>query len=110
MNRTIFLILAVLSVVLVPAARLAYGEASTIDGVISDTKCGKSHKWSGKTDAQCVQDCLKGKESYALVVGDRVYTLAGQPRTIAPFACQYVQIKGTVKALMLTVISIHEMP
>lgn len=110
MNRTVFFTLAALLAVLATATPQAYGSASTMDGVISDTKCGKNHKWSGKTDAQCVQDCLKGKESYALVVGDRVYTLAGQPREIAPFACQHVQIKGTVKALMLTVISIHEMP
>lgn len=109
MNRTVSLILAVLLAVLVPAVRQAYGDASTIDGIVSDTKCGRSHKWSGKTDVQCVQDCLKGKNTYALVVGDKVYTLAGQEKTIAPFACQHVQIKGTIEALRLTVISIHEM-
>lgn len=108
MNRTVSLILAVPWAVLVPAARHAYCEASTIDGIVSDSKCGRSHKWSGKTDVQCVRDCLKGKNTYALVVGDKVYTLAGQEKTI-PFACQHVQIKGTVEALRLTVISIHEM-
>lgn len=63
----------------------------------------------GKTDAQCVQECLKNKASYALVVGANIYTLSGKPQTIEPFACKHVKVEGTLKQLMLTVISIHEM-
>lgn len=109
MKRALFLVFVALWTLLGSAALPAYASASTRDGIVGDTKCGKSHNWSGKTDAQCVEACVKGKESYALVVGDQVYTLAGKPVTIAPFACKHVQVKGTITALGLTVISIHEM-
>lgn len=63
----------------------------------------------GKTDAQCIHECLKRKATYALVVGADVYTLFGKPKTFEPFACKHVKVEGTFKELMLTVISIHEM-
>ena len=97
-----------LTVTLIPASQQVYAAASTIDGIVSDTKCGKKHL-PGKTDVQCIQECLKNEASYARVVGANVYTLTGKPETIAPFACKHVKVVGTVKQLMLTVISIHEM-
>ena len=111
MGKSSILTLALLAAILIPTTREIYAAASTIDGVVSDTKCGKKHMLPGKTDAECVQACLKGKAkaSYALVVGANVYTLAGKPQTIAPFACKHVKVEGTLEGLMLTVISIHEM-
>lgn len=111
MKRTSILTFA-LAVIMIPVAiQQVHASVSTIDGVVSDTKCGKKHMLPGKTDAECVQACLKGKvkASYALVVGANVYTLAGKPQTIAPFACKHVKVEGTLEGLMLTVISIHEM-
>jgi hypothetical protein len=109
MKKTSILALALLSAAMISGARQVYAAASTIDGVVSDTKCGKKHMLPGKTDAQCIHACLKGKASYALVVGANVYTLAGKPRTIAPFACKHVKVEGSIQGLTLTVISIHEM-
>ncbi len=109
MRKTSILTLALLSAAMIPAARQLYAAASTIDGVVSDTICGKKHMLPGKTDAQCIKACLKGKASYALVVGANVYTLAGKPQTIAPFACKHVKVEGALQDLTLTVISIHEM-
>ncbi len=108
MRKTSILTLALLSAVLIPTAWQVYAAASTINGVVSDTKCGRKHL-PGKTDAQCIQECLKRKASYALVVGANVYTLAGKPQAFAPFACKHVKVEGTFKELLLTVISIHEM-
>jgi hypothetical protein len=108
MRKSTILTLALLAAVLIPAALQVYAAASTIDGVVSDTKCGRKHL-PGKTDAKCIQECLKSKASYALVVGANIYTLAGKPETFAPFACKHVKVEGILKELMLTVISIHEM-
>jgi hypothetical protein len=108
MRNTSILTLALLSAVLIPAARQVYA-ASTIDGVVSDTICGEKHMLPGKTDAQCIKACLKGKATYALVVGANVYTLAGKPQAIAPYACKHVKVEGTLHGLTLTVISIHAM-
>jgi hypothetical protein len=72
--------------------------------------CGKKHMIPGKTDAQCVQECIKNGSSYTLVVGTKVYTLAAKPQTIAPFAGKQVHIEGDVKSNTITVTSISEMP
>ncbi len=86
---------------MIPRARQVYAAASTIDGVVSDTKCDKQHMLPGNTDAQCIKACLKGKASYALVVGADVYTLACKPQTISSFACKHVKVEGTLQGLTL---------
>ncbi len=108
MKKTPILSLALLSAIMIPAMQRVYAAASTIDGLVSDTMCGKKHMLSGKTDAECIQECLKGKASYALVAGDKVYTLAGKPQAITPFAGKHVHIEGAVNGTMITVTSIHE--
>ena len=56
-----------------------YGEqgsdVQTLEGVISDSKCGASH--SGRDSVQCTMGCLKNGSTYVLVVGDKVYKLDG---------------------------------
>ncbi len=108
MKHTPILTIALLTVIMIPAVQQVYAAASTIDGVVSDSMCGKKHMLSGKTDAECVQKCLKGKASYALVVGDKVYTLIGKSEAIAPFAAQRVHVKGSVKGHIITVDSVDE--
>ena len=108
MRKAPILILAFVSAIMIPAVQQVYAAAKTIDGVVSDTMCGKKHMMPGKTDAQCVQECIKSGSSYALVAGDKVYTLAGKPQTIAPFAGKHVKIEGDLKDNTFTVTSIHE--
>lgn len=108
MRKAPILTLTLLSAVMIPALQQVHAAAQTIDGVVSDTMCGKKHMLPGKTDAQCIEECMKGKVSYALVVGTKVYTLIGKPQSIAPFAGKHVQIEGNIKDSTLTVTSIHE--
>ena len=56
----------------VPA--LAAGKSQTLTGEVSDAMCGAKHEMPGKA-ADCTRDCIKHGSSYALVVGDKVYTL-----------------------------------
>jgi len=44
------------------------------------------------------------------VAGNKGYTLAAKPQTIAPFAGKHVHIEGDVKGNTITVTSISEMP
>jgi hypothetical protein len=64
---------AVFSVALVavPAEAAA---TQTFTGRVSDTMCGAKHK-EGIPPAECVRTCVKHGAKYALVVGDKVYTL-----------------------------------
>ncbi len=108
MRKTPILILAISSAAMIPAIQQVYAATRTIEGVISDTMCGKKHMLPGKTDAQCIQECIKSGSSYALVAGDKVYTLAGKPQVIAPFAGRHVKIEGDLKGNTITFTSIHE--
>jgi len=107
--KKIILAAAILSAILMPAMQLVYAATQSFDGVISDTMCGKKHMMSGSSDAKCVEECVKAGAKYALVVGDKVYTLAGDKQTIAPFAGKHVHIDGEVKSNTITVSAIHKM-
>lgn len=108
MRKTPIITLALLATAMVPAIQQARAASQPIDGVISDTMCGKKHMLPGKTAAECIAQCLKDKASYALVVGDKVYTLDGKPQSIAPFAGKHVHVEGSVKGNTITVTTIHE--
>jgi hypothetical protein len=109
MRKTAILNLALLSAIIISTAPLVHAANQSIDGVISDTMCGRNHMEPGKTDAECIQECMKGKVSYALVAGANIYTLAGKPQTIAAYAGKHVHVVGDIKDKTLTVKSIHEM-
>ena len=94
--------------VMIPAIQQVHASSQPVEGVISDTMCGKKHMLPGKTDAQCIAECVKGGASYALVTGSKVYTLSGKPETIAPFAGKHVKVEGSVKGGTITVTAVHE--
>jgi hypothetical protein len=50
------------------------GGQQTFTGVVSDSMCGAKHMMPGDPVA-CAHACLKQGSKYALVVGDKVYTL-----------------------------------
>ena len=108
MKKISLFALALMSAIMIPAIQQVHAATQTIDGIVSDSMCGKKHMLPGKSDAQCVQECIKSGSSYALVVGDKVYTLAGKPQTIAPFAGKRVHIEGSLKDNTITVTSISE--
>jgi hypothetical protein len=56
----------------VPA--LAAGKSQTLTGEVSDAMCGAKHGMAGNA-ADCTRGCVKHGSKYALVVGDKVYTL-----------------------------------
>ena len=56
------------------AASPALAADKTLTGKVSDAMCGAKHQMAGN-DASCTRTCVKGGSKYALVVGDKVYTL-----------------------------------
>src|SRR6267154_2911903 len=56
------------------AAIPALAADTTVSGKVSDAMCGAKHQMAGN-DASCTRTCVKGGSKYALVVGDKVYTL-----------------------------------
>jgi hypothetical protein len=56
----------------VPA--MAAGKTQTLSGHVSDVMCGAKHQMPGKA-ADCTRACIQHGSKYALVVGDKIYTL-----------------------------------
>jgi hypothetical protein len=56
------------------APALAAGKSQTLTGEVSDAMCGAKHEMPGSA-AECTRACMKHGSKYALVVGDKVYTL-----------------------------------
>src|SRR5438445_10970286 len=52
----------------------AAGKADTFTGQVSDAMCGAKHMMAGNP-AECTRACVGKGSKYALVVGDKVYTL-----------------------------------
>ncbi len=50
------------------------GKADSFTGTVSDAMCGAKHMMEGD-DAACLRACVQKGSKYALVVGDKVYTL-----------------------------------
>lgn len=57
---------------MLPSAFAAKG--TTFTGKVSDAMCGAKHQMAGD-DASCTRACVGKGAKYALVVGDKVYTL-----------------------------------
>ncbi len=53
---------------------LAADKAKSFTGEVSDAMCGAKHEMGGSA-AACTRECVKNGSKYALVVGDKVYTL-----------------------------------
>jgi hypothetical protein len=79
----------------------------TLTGVVSDTMCGKRHMMKDAPAAKCTRECVKGGSDYALVVGDKVYTLKGDKAQIDKFAGETATVKGTVDGETVQVSSIQ---
>ena len=109
MKMAPILTLALMSATMIPGVQQVHAATKVVDGVISDTMCGRKHMFPGKTESQCIQECMKGTASYALVTAAKIYTLTGKPETIAPFAGKHVHVEGNLKDSAITVTSIHAM-
>ena len=76
----------------------------TVTGTISDTMCGAHHMMKNTSAAECTRVCVKKipdtkNSGYALVVGNKIYTLKGnaaQLTQLNKYAGQNVTIKGKV--------------
>ena len=65
----------VLSTGLTVVPGMATSSSQTLTGKVSDAMCGAKHSEAGIAPADCVRACVQKGANYALVVGERVYTL-----------------------------------
>lgn len=108
MKKNQFAVLAILATSILSAAVQTRAATQTLDGVISDSMCGKKHMMPGKSDAECTKECVKSGATYVLVIGDKTYSLNAKAATIEPFAGKHVRVQGDVNQNVINVTEIHE--
>jgi hypothetical protein len=75
-----------------PAARAP----QTLTGTISDSMCGAHHMAKDKGAAECTRECVSKGMNYALIVGQKVYTLNGHEADLGKLAGKRATVKGSV--------------
>ena len=99
----------VLAAVVLCAAVFAADKAQSFTGKVSDAMCGKAHMMSG-SDADCTRACAGKGSKYALVVGDKVYTLDASDKaalsSLEKLAGSDAKITGTLNGDTIQVASV----
>lgn len=111
MNCRNALLTLALASALLPFGLRAAQVNTTYTGVVSDDMCGVKHTMDpGHSDAECTRMCVKGGSAYALVVGQKAYTLhtknAQQAAVLNKYAAKRVVVKGVLKGDTLEVSSV----
>jgi len=68
----------------------------TLTGTVSDSMCGAHHMAKDKSAAECTRECVSKGMNYALIVGEKVYTLNGHEAELDKLAGQRATVKGSV--------------
>jgi len=99
---------AVLGVGLSGLPAVAAG-TETFTGKVSDSMCGAKHK-EGIAPAACVRACVQHGAKYALVVGDKVYTLDTSNQAtlgeLNKLAWEEAKVTGTANGDIISVKSV----
>lgn len=88
---------------------VAIAQTTTLRGVVSDQMCGAHHMMAGASAAKCTRECVGMGSSYALVVGNKVYTLQANPeekKELYALAGATAVVKGTVSGMTVQVASV----
>lgn len=95
------------------AVSAAFASPKTFTGKVSDAMCGAKHMESND-DAACTRACVSKGAKYALVVGDKVYTLDTSDKAalaaLDKNAGAKVTVTGTEKDNTITVSKVTAAP
>lgn len=80
-NRIASVVLVMQLLVFAAMPAWAGGKSQTFTGIVSDSMCGAKHEMPGSA-AECTRACVKHGANYALVVGDKVYTIATSDKAL----------------------------
>jgi hypothetical protein len=98
----------VLATLLTTTAAFA-AKLQAFTGTVSDAMCGATHMMEGDP-ASCLRTCVNKGSKYALVVGDKVYTLDTSNQAtldaLAKLGAGRATVKGTVDGDTISVSSV----
>ena len=78
----------------------------TYEGMITDTYCGARHDAGiNRAAGDCVRICVHSGNSFALLSGEKIYILKGDPVTLKTIAGMRARVSGTLDGNTITVSS-----
>jgi hypothetical protein len=94
-SRSSILIVALVALfsLLISSPLFAAGKQS-LTGEVGDAMCGRKHM--DGTSAECTRTCVAHGSKYALVVGDKIYTLDTTDKTVLTLLDQQAGKNATV--------------
>lgn len=101
--------LGAFAIVALLATGAACAQNTTLKGVVTDQMCGAKHMMAGASAAKCTRECVGMGSPYALVVGDKVYTLQGDSQAkkeLFALAGAPAVVTGTVSGTTVQVVSV----
>lgn len=108
-NMGLLVLAVVLSCGMLVASPAFAAKGKTFTGTVSDAMCGASHAMASDA-AQCTRACVSKGSKYALVVGDKVYSLDTTDKatldTLDKEAGNKVTVTGTDKGETIAVNSV----
>jgi hypothetical protein len=108
-NRIAGAVLAVMLIGLWADPAMAAGKSQTLTGEVSDAMCGAKHEMPSNA-AECTRGCIKHGSKYALLVGDKVYTLETSDQAtlskLNDLAGAKAKVSGEVEGTTITVKSV----
>lgn len=101
MKRFQLVLLVLLASVVFAGLPAFAAKAQSFTGEVSDAMCGAHHMEPGVSPAECTRACVSKGAKYALVVGDKVYTLDGENKAaldeLNTLAGKKAKVTGTAK-------------
>jgi hypothetical protein len=89
---------------------MAADSSETFTGKVSDAMCGAKHTEGNLAPADCVRACVQKGANYALVVGDKVYTLKTSDKAtldeLNKLAWEQAKVTGTASGDTISVKSV----
>jgi hypothetical protein len=104
LHRLMGVMVAALLLAGLAAAQPPKAKNQSWTGVVTDSMCGAKHMMANPAD--CTRTCVKQGSSYALLVGDTVYTLKGHESEVDKLAGQKATVTGTADGTTIQVASV----
>jgi hypothetical protein len=87
--------------------QVAADQAQSYEGIVTDTHCGAKHSAAvGLAAGDCTRACVHSGEHFALVDGEKMYTLDGEAEALKRLAGQRVKVMGVLNGSTISVASV----
>jgi hypothetical protein len=87
--------------------QIAPAQSQEFEGMVTCSQCGAKHSAAlGRNASDCTRRCVRSGASFALIDGEKIYTLDGDLMTIKKFAGERARLVGSLHGNTIQVASV----